>query len=151
MKTKFLVGGVVAALFLWLGSVAQSADTLRHATLSDFSGAVMVRQGGSTWQAAQMGMTLHPSDEVKTSEGAFAEILLDDGAVGKVKVNEKSLFKIQALDQDLTTRDNITLLDLAIGKVMVQAEKLQGNSKFEVRTPTSTTGVRGTMFEVSVE
>jgi hypothetical protein len=49
------------------------------------------------------------------------------------------------------TGDKTTLLDLAIGKVLVQTQKLQGDSKFEVRTPTALTGVRGTIFEVTVK
>ncbi|MBN1688101.1 MAG: FecR domain-containing protein, partial [Candidatus Omnitrophica bacterium] len=69
----------------------------------------------------------------------------------KIELKPKSRLKMTTLEMDAITGEKITLLDLAIGKVLVHASKLQGESKFEVRTPTSTTGVRGTVFEVSVE
>ena len=54
------------------------------------------------------------------------------------------------METESKTGDKTTLLDLALGKVLVHVEKLQGKSKFEVRTPTALTGVRGTTFTVEV-
>src|SRR3989338_4370139 len=136
MKTKHQKIAILACAFLLVGGLA-IADEARQATIADISGKVLVRQGQGAWQPAQAGMVLNIKDEVKTSDGAFAEILLDDGEVGKVKVEQKSLFKIDAMGVSPTTGDKSTLLNLAIGKVIVHAEKLQGNSKLEVRTPTS--------------
>jgi hypothetical protein len=76
---------------------------------------------------------------------------LDDGKVGQVEVKEGSLFRINKAETDPVMGDKTTILDLAIGKVMVHVEKLKGNSRFEVRTPTALTGVRGTTFEVTVK
>ena len=150
MKMKLQVIGIAALGFLFFGGLAIAAEA-REATISGVKGEVFVRQNHGDWKPAQKGMVLYRDDEVKTSQGSLAEVLLDNGAVGSVQVKEKSLFRINIMDEDVKTGDKVTLLDLAIGKVMVHAEKLKGNSKFEVRTPTSTTGVRGTMFEVSVE
>jgi hypothetical protein len=66
-------------------------------------------------------------------------------------VKEGSLFRINKAETDPVMGDKTTILDLAIGKVMVHVEKLKGNSRFEVRTPTALTGVRGTTFEVTVK
>ena len=45
-----------------------------------------------------------------------------------------------------------TLLDLAIGKILIRAKKLHSEEeKFEVKTPTTIVGVRGTTFAVEVE
>ena len=150
MKIRFRVIGLVAFALLFLGRAALAADA-RQATISKVRGEVMVRLDNGEWQAAQVGTILHKHDEIKTSDGGFAELLLDKGEVGSVEVQSKSLFKLGTFDENPATGEKYTLLDLAIGKVLVHAEKLQGNSRFEVRTPTSTTGVRGTMFEVSVE
>jgi len=151
MNRKHLrvMGLAIAVLFLMSGLAI--ADQARQATISNLGGEVLVRQGQGHWQSAQMGMVLNVGDELKTANGAFAEITLDQGQVGTVKVDQGSLFKIDSMDSNPATGDKNTLLDLAIGKVLVHAGKLQGDSKFEVRTPTSTTGVRGTVFEVSVE
>lgn len=150
MKTKLQMMTIIAVGCLFISGMLLAAEP-RHATVFNLRGEVFVRQNTQDWQPAKVGMILNKNDEVKTSEGAFAEILLDDGKVGSVQVHEKSQVKLDAFDQDDATGEKHTLLDLAIGKVMIHAEKLHGNSTFEVRTPTSTTAVRGTMFEVSVE
>ncbi len=150
MKIKLQMMGLVALALLFWGGAAMAAGS-RQATISNIRGEVFIRQDQGDWKAAQPGIVLNQGDEMKTSSGGFAELLLDDGKVGSVQIKEKSLFKLETMQEDQATGDKSTLLNLAIGKVMVHAEKLRGNSKFEVRTPTSTTGVRGTMFEVSVD
>ncbi|MEI7751999.1 MAG: FecR domain-containing protein, partial [Candidatus Omnitrophota bacterium] len=70
---------------------------------------------------------------------------------GRVEIKEGSLFRIQKAETDGLTGDRTTILDLAIGKILVKVEALKGNSKFEVKTPTALTGVRGTLFEVAVK
>lgn len=55
------------------------------------------------------------------------------------------------MEEDPLTKDKTTLIDLALGKLLVKVEALKGSSKFEVRTPTAQTGVRGTEFEIAVE
>lgn len=127
-----------------------SADEIRYATISSFRGAVQVRKAGQSWTPAQVGMVLYRGDQVKTEEQGFAEVAIDDGKTGTVEIDSASLFKLDILDLNHETGDKITLLDLAMGRVLVHAEKLQGKSKFEVKTPTSTAGVRGTTFEVRV-
>lgn len=145
MKRKL----VTFLLFFLVSAIGvTSAEEVRQATLVNLIGDVMVRQDAGEWKPATPGTLVKINDEIKTSAGASAEILLDNGSV---QIKEKSLFKINTLDLDPATGEKITYLDLALGKIMVHAQKLQGNSKFEVRTPTSTTGVRGTVFEVSVE
>jgi len=150
MKMKLQMIAIVVVGLLFIGGTVFAVEP-RQATIFNVRGDVLVRQDNRDWQPAQVGMILNKNDEIKTSEGGFAEILLDDGKVGSVQVQQKSLFKLENLEQNGTTGEKHTLLNLAIGKVLVHAEKLHGNSTFEVRTPTSTTGVRGTMFEVSVE
>ena len=146
MNAKFQIGLVTFLLFFM--SAVASADMARQATLTNFNGDVMVRQGAGDWKPATQGLAMQVNDEIKTSSGSTAEVLLDNGTVN---IKEKSHFKIATMDLDPTTGDKVTYLNLALGRIMVHAQKLQGNSKFEVRTPTSTTGVRGTVFEISVD
>jgi hypothetical protein len=54
--------------------------------------------------------------------------------------------------QDKDKETQRTLLDLSIGEILIQVDKLQAEkSSFEVKTPTSMVGVRGTTFSVKVE
>lgn len=141
----------LAVSFLFVSTVAL-AGPAREATLANVIGEVMVRADGTNaWQAAQPGAKLNINDEIKTSAASSVDVVLDNGETANVNVKEKSQFKIKGMELDPATGEKNTYLDLALGKVLIHAQKLEGNSKFEVITPTSTTGVRGTVFEVSVD
>ena len=129
----------------------QSDDGTRYGTLKNPGKDVFVRSRGGDWKSAKDGMVILPGDEVKTAQGNVAEMMLDGGKVGRVEIKEGSLFRIQQASIDAATGDKTTILDLAIGKILVKVEALKGNGKFEVRTPTALTGVRGTIFEVTVK
>jgi hypothetical protein len=96
-------------------------------------------------------MVILPGDQVRTASQSSVEVLLDGGKVGVVEIKGGSLFRVSKAETDPVMGDKTTLLDLAVGKVMVHVEKLKGNSRFEVKTPTALTGVRGTTFEVTVK
>ena len=54
--------------------------------------------------------------------------------------------------RDLNKGTSQTLLDLAVGKILIRVDKLhKKGDKFEIKTPTSIVGVRGTVFGVEVE
>lgn len=153
MKNKLAWGWMLglAVVFSALTAHAEEPLEARQTTVREVHGEVLTRSPGGEWQPAEKGMILNEKDEIRTGEGATAQVALDDGKVGQVDIREKSYFRIHTLKQSRESGDRTTLLDLAIGKVLVHAKKLKGNSKFEVRTPTATTGVRGTVFEVAVE
>ena len=132
------------------GSRAESREAGWYGTLQDTGKDVFYRIPGGEWQAAKDGMTILAGDEVRTAAGATVRVLLGGGSVGQVEVKEGSFFRINKMETESKTGDKTTLLDLALGKVLVHVEKLQGKSKFEVRTPTALTGVRGTTFTVEV-
>ena len=123
----------------------------RYGTLKNPGKDVFVRTRGGDWKAATDGMMILPGDEVKTAAKNSVEVLMDGGKIGHVEIKEGSLFRIQQAESDPTTGAKTTILDLAIGKILVKVEALKGNGKFEVRTPTALTGVRGTIFEVTVK
>ncbi len=124
---------------------------VRYGTLKNPGKNVFVKCPGGEWQAAKEGMIILPGDEVRTAAQSSVEVLLDDGKVGQLKIQEGSLFRINKAETNPATEGKTTLLDLAIGKMLIKVGKLKGDSKFEVRTPTALTGVRGTVFEVTVK
>lgn len=146
-KSSLLFLGFFLTAFLPPLSAAQ----IRDAMVSEVKGHVTLRQNGEDWKTAIPGAVLKEKDEIRTGPDGYAEILMDGGDTANLELKENSYFKIHTMGFDANSGDKTTLLDLAIGKVLVHAEKLKSNSKFEVRTPTSTTGVRGTYFEVAVE
>jgi len=124
----------------------------RYVEVQDITGEVKVKaKPEESWKLATKGMHLTEKGEIKTGSESTAVILLDEkGATGKVDVKPNSWMRIAELSYDSKRETKKTLLDLALGQVLVQAEKLKGESSFQVRTPTSTTSVRGTVFEVKV-
>ncbi len=123
----------------------------RYGTLRKPGKDVFVKCRGGTWMPAKDGMVILPGDEVKTAAVGSVEVVLDGGRVGRVEIKEGSRFRIEKAETDPVTGDMTTLLDLAIGKILVKVESLKGNSRFEVKSPTALTGVRGTIFEVTVK
>ena len=121
-----------------------------YTTLKNPGKDVFVKCLGGDWQAAKDGMVILPGDVVKTAAVGSVEVLLEGGKVGCVEIKEGSLFRINKAEKSVFTGDKTTLLDLAVWKLIAHVEKLQGKSKFEVKTPTVLTGVRGTVFEVVV-
>ncbi len=133
------------------GSREDASAAGRYGTLQHTGKDVFYRIPGGEWKAAKDGMTIMPGDEVRTAAGATVKVLLSGGSVGQVEIKEGSLFRINKAEIDAVTGDKTTLLDLAIGKILVKVQSLKGKSRFEVKTPTALTGVRGTIFEVTVK
>ena len=151
MKSKLMVGMFVAIMISGFGA-SLSAEGPRKVIVLKTQGTVETKMGEEGWKVAEAGMELHQNDEIRTAENATAELLLDEGgATGRLELKEKSRLRINSMELDQATKEKNTVLDLAIGSVLVHAEKLQGDSKFQVRTANSTTGVRGTTFTVSAE
>ncbi len=155
MKCMVVLLGVLALAITSSSSsvYSQSAAVERFAEVQELTGEVTVKSAPDDgWKLAAKGMKMNENGEIKTGKDSTAVILLDEkGSTGKVDIKPNTWMRIAELGYDDKQENKRTLLDLALGQVLVQAEKLKGESSFQVRTPTSTTSVRGTVFEVKVE
>ncbi len=129
-----------------------SSTDMDQAKVTKITGQADYKKAGtSDWQKLQPGITLYEGDSLKTSAGS--EVVADLTAATKtatITVRESSEFMFKTFHHDVSSKADATLLDVSLGAVLVKAEKLVGTSKFEVKTPTSIVGIRGTTFEVSV-
>ncbi len=144
----------ILVMIIMMGMLSSSyAIEKRTARVVSTNGTAEVkRTGQATWAPANVGMVLNEGDAIKTAPKAWALLSIDDGKVGTVEVRGDSQMMITELTATPETQTSATLLDLAIGEVMIKAKKIHGEgSKFEVKTPTSVVGVRGTTFNVKVE
>ncbi len=150
MKTHIKILSI-ALILVFAATACFAAETLRQAKVISTSGDVTVKKAGeSLWLPAKLNMVLNQGDMIKTGGTSVATLNL--GGAGNVEVKEKSEVSLAQLSQDAVTGDRKTLLDLAMGEVFIKAEKLRAKEeKFEVKTPTSIVGVRGTKFSVKVE
>ena len=90
--------------------------------------------------------------ETKDKSWAIIEIQGRSGKSAEVEIQANSQLLISELVMDASKGTEKTLLDLSVGKILIKAEELHDkDSKFEVQTPTSIVGVRGTTFAVEVE
>lgn len=149
MRLKNKTGILLAALMLVCPVIAR-AENGRHAIVTEVRGNAEVHQKDTEWKAAEAGMILRETDEIRTGKGGMVWLLLDEnGKTGNFELKPDSRIRLGTLQWDSLTGDKTTILELALGQVLVHAQKLEGKSKFEVKTPNSTTGVRGTTFLVS--
>ena len=148
----FRIISVLIFLFCFASS-GFSDEIKRTATVTQLHGEVMLKNPGpGSWVTAKTGDILNEGSFIKTGAGAKAVIGVDGGKTAVVDVSEKSLVSFASLVKDSSSGMKKTLLDLSIGQVLIKAEKLDTpDSKFEVKTPTSVVGVRGTKFSVKVD
>ena len=107
------------------------------------------KKDSKEWQILQVDNALTEGDVIKTSPGSQVSVLLmGQNKTAELLVRENTTFKFETFRHE-DAKEN-TLLDVQLGGVLVKAEKLIGDSKFEVKTPTSIVGIRGTTFEVNV-
>jgi len=133
------------------GTSEMSKIEPRYAVVKNSGVGISVKKANGEWEPVTKDQIIHAGDQVKTEESASTEVLLDGGSVGRVELQGGSVFRISKAEEDPKTGDKTTLLDLAVGRVLVHAGKLEGKSKFEVSTPQAISGVRGTIFEVTVK
>lgn len=150
MKTLRFI--CITALILGIAATGYAMEK-RTAQIASSEGTVQVKAAGqSEWVPANVGMVLNQGDMIKTSPQSWALLDIDQGKIGTVEVKEGSQMLISELEAEPNGTTSKTLLDLALGEVLIKAQKVHGeNSKFEVKTPTSIVGVRGTTFNVKVE
>jgi len=151
---KILKVLLIVGLVLTLSSLAIAGETKRSVSISDLKGAVDVRTTqDKKWVEAKVGMILNEGDMIRTMANSWVVLNVDGRAeTATVEIKENSQLKMAQLLENKANSSQSTLLDLALGEVLIKAKKLHSEkSKFEVKTPTSIVAVRGTTFSVAVK
>ena len=144
----------VTALIVCIAGFGFAAETAtRTAKVTEAKGNVEVTTSTGQTMAAAVGMVLKQGDRISTKANSWAVLDLDgDAETASVEVKPNSKMMIAELKEDKTESTQATLLDLSIGEILIKAKKIHSaKSKFEVKTPTSIVGVKGTTFSVAVE
>lgn len=151
MKTLKVICVMILSCFV--ASAVFSAEMKRTAKVISFTGQPSVKIAGQKeWANIGKGTIINEGDTLKTGKDASARVNVDgNGEAATVDVSPGSNLTFTQLLKDTSKDIDRTMLDLAVGEVLIKAQKLHGDSKFEVKTPTSISGVRGTKFSVKVE
>jgi hypothetical protein len=143
---------VLVALALALGSsavLAPEADaTVSRSTLTLVTGSVVVSHDGSEFRPAHEGDVIAAGDAIRTDPDATAEITYFEGS--SVRLESDTQIVVESLR---TQADGGTVIQMlqTLGRTWhVVTRLISGSSRYEVRTPSSTASVRGTIFAVDV-
>ncbi len=143
---------LVVALALGLGSsavLAPEADALVSiSTLTVVDGSVLVSHGGSEFTLAHEGEVVAAGDAVRTENGAAAEITYFEGS--SVRLEADTQIVVESLRSEADGGTVIGVLQTFGRTWHVVTKLISGSSRYEVRTPSSTASVRGTIFSVEV-
>ncbi|MEW6170476.1 MAG: FecR family protein [Candidatus Omnitrophota bacterium] len=149
-----LVIGLMLVLPVFAAEQTQGVKqiVMREGTVTSIKGVAMLKKKGNlNWEELKQGTMLSQGDRIKTSSGSELELSLDGKEQSAlIKVRELSEIGFVTLAKDKLNDREKTLLELASGEILIKAKKLQKGSDFEVKTPTSIVGVRGTVFSVRV-
>ncbi|HYE81342.1 MAG TPA: FecR domain-containing protein [Clostridia bacterium] len=123
-------------------------NNLRVAKIAKLSGDVTVmKSGGEKSFPAFKNMGLLQGDKLVT--GADGAVTLELDSDKEVVISKNTQLVLSELMTALKGSSGSTTLNLLGGQVMVNVKKkLDGDSKFEIKTPTAVMGVRGTRFFV---
>lgn len=114
------------------------------AMISEISGSVSVKDAQEkSFKKAKENQALFEGDEVQTKKGASCELALKNDSVARL--DENSHLKLTEIKT--TSKGAKTSLKLFFGKVLNVVNALTGSdASYQVETPTTVAGVRGTEF-----
>jgi hypothetical protein len=138
-KGKILLP-VFIALFIGIGFILN----LQAAEITFMEGNVQVQSGPQkAWQKASVGMKVNIGDSIQTARSSKADVALDENKENLIRIEENTLVILNSL-----TPGQINKLDLSHGKIFSNVEKVKKQLSFEISTPSSVAGVRGTGWSV---
>ncbi len=122
----------------------------RIAHVSNTTGPIQVKSGDQQHYHA-LGEATHVAAGDTLSTGPTGTLMLNwiDGT--RIKMGPNTILTVLKCQLNRSTQAQTSLFKLDAGQIWIRILKtLSQQSKFEVRTPTATAGVRGTIFSIKV-
>jgi hypothetical protein len=142
---------IVALAFGFGSSVVLAPEAIAHVAVSAITvvnGQVLTRHGGAEFTAAREGDVLVAGDTIRTGPGGAAEITYFEGS--SVRLEAETEIVIETLRTEADGGTAIGMMQMLGRTWHVVTKLITGSSRYEVRTPSSTASVRGTIFAVDV-
>jgi len=153
------IGRIISLAICSLAILASQLATNVQAQVQQGKAVVRAIQGtadysvaGGPWQKLNVGKVLTSGAIVKTAAGSYVDLFLGvNGPV--VRVTESTELGLDTLLFEQTGTETVieTKLDLRNGRILGNVKKLAAASKYEVKTPVSTVGIRGTEYNISAD
>ena len=139
---------IVLILALVVGQSLVISQNLAY--VSDSAGQVSAKSPrAADFHPLVAGTDVVAGTQIHTGPGGMATLQWIDGT--RLRLGANAIMTVLQCQINRTSHAETSLFKLDAGEIMVRVRKLlSGQSKFEIRTPTATAGVRGTIFTVKV-
>jgi hypothetical protein len=173
-RMRNLVNGLVVcgvALAMVSSLAAETVEQL-SAKVVRIKGSARYKTASGAWQTLKTGDQLGAGTIVETGVDSRVDLMLGEGTpptarpvIGEmltyaptaeqnmVRIWENSRLAIDKLTLTETGADTVTetQLDLQAGHIFGSVKKMSAASKYEVKIPSGVAGIRGTIYDISVE
>jgi hypothetical protein len=138
---------LLSVLMLW-SAVAFSGQA---ATVTHLSGPLAARKSDGATKAISIGSKIDEGDTVVTEKRTYARLKFNDGSEVTLKPN--SQFKIEkfSYDQGKPKDDaaSFSLIKGGLRTITGQIGKRGNQDSYQMKTPTATIGIRGTIYDAT--
>jgi hypothetical protein len=169
LLNRLIVCGIALAM---VSSLAAETTVQGTAKVVRIKGSARYKVGSGAWQTLKRGELLSPGTIIETGVDSRVDLMLGEGTppvarpvVGEmltyqpsaeqnmVRIWENSRLGIDKLTRTETGADVVTetQLDLQAGHIFGSVKKMSAASKYEVKIPSGVAGIRGTVYDISVE
>ena len=140
-------GLAMVACSLWFTAQAAQGSAKVQAIRS---GSAEFTTDGTTWNSLEAGMVLDAGATVRTDPMGVVDLSLGKCG-GSVRLTPGTTLALNTLSYDQGAGETVvnTELGLSTGRIQGVVRRLSAASRFEIKTPVGTCGIRGTRYEVS--
>lgn len=138
--------GVALSAIALVASALASEDTAR---VQAVRGSAQYSEGGA-WKVVKVGTVLHQGAIIKTEADSEVDLFLkNNGPV--IRVTQSSMLGLDKLFFQDTGGETVidTRLNLTNGRILGNVKHMADASKYEVKIPSGTVGIRGTEYDIS--
>ncbi len=142
MLKRFVFPSAAAVILVLLSFTCSFAAVGR---ISALSGSVYLKaKAAPKWKVAEKGAAVEVGDKVKTGSDGRASIEIEDGS--RLSLGNDS--ELELTEFTLKKDKRSAVYSLSTGKLRAYVGKFTGKTDVKVKTPTSTSGIKGTDFIV---
>lgn len=143
-KKRTAISLLVFVLLLW----ATIAIAGQAATVTHVSGPLAARKADGSVKAISLGSKIDEGDTVVTEKRTYARLKFDDGSEVTLKPN--SQFKVEKFSYDKAKPKedaaSYKLIKGGLRTITGQIGKRGNQDSYQMKTPTATIGIRGTIY-----
>ncbi|MBP7653378.1 FecR domain-containing protein [Candidatus Dependentiae bacterium] len=144
--------------FVFMFVLTLNADDLIKVEVDYVEGIAHMRSAGTNyWETIKPGMLIMQGADIRTGNGGVVDLKFDEktyvrvgeNTTTKVEQAEQSEYEVKKLFFSKKQPQKKISLNMEKGSLLSKVGKLSSQSSFNIKTPTSVCGVRGTLFSAS--